>query len=137
MPGIARTKATLRVFGDDLNPDDVTRMLGASPTASTRKGDARTRPSGEPWLERTGSWRLKASELEPGNLDAQIQQIFAALTPDMAVWADLSDRFRLDMFCGLFMRKGNEGLEISPESLAALGARGVTLGLDIYERETD
>ena len=38
----------------------------------------------------------------------------------------------MDLFCGLFMHESNEGAEISPASLTALGDRGVKLSLDIY-----
>lgn len=85
------------------------------------------------YIEKSGSWRFRVPEEQPGNLDAQIQQIFGSLTTDMSVWSDLSSRFRIDIFCGLFMEAGNEGLEISPGTLHAMGQRGVILSLDVYD----
>jgi hypothetical protein len=41
LAGISRTKAALRISGDDLDPDEVSKLLGAAPTESARKGDAR------------------------------------------------------------------------------------------------
>ena len=137
MTRIAHSTASLRFFGDDLDPDDLTERLAAPPTKSARKGDVRIGKSGRQYVEKTGSWRLKASDAKPGDLDIQIQGIFASLTSDLSVWADLSARFRVDIFCGLFMDKGNEGLEIAPETLGAMGARGVTLSLDIYDPPQD
>ena len=46
-------------------------------------------------------------------------------------------RYDVDLFCGLFMREGNEGLAISSKYLAELGARGIEIGLDIYAGDDD
>jgi hypothetical protein len=35
------------------------------------------------------------------------------------------------------MNESNEGVEISARSLAALGERGITIGLDIYGAASD
>ena len=75
---------------------------------------------------------MEAGDEHPGNLDAQIHKILAALTADTSVWAALAARFRVDIFCDLFMEETNEGLVISPETLGAMSVRGVTLSLDIY-----
>tara|TARA_R110002124_G_scaffold165121_2_gene332477 strand:+ start:5980 stop:6393 length:414 start_codon:yes stop_codon:yes gene_type:complete len=133
MARIALSTASLRFFGHELDPDDLTRRLAGTPTKSAQKGDIRTGQSDRQYIEKTGSWRLKASDAKPGDLNAQIQGIFASLTPDLSVWLELSARFRADIFCGLFMDERNEGLEITPETLRAMGERGVTLSLDIYD----
>ena len=52
----------------------------------------------------------------------------------MTDWASLAGRFRMDLFCGLFMAKSSEGLTVSAEALLALGARGIELGLCLYDR---
>jgi hypothetical protein len=76
-----------------------------------------------------GDWRRPpflsvAADTEPGNLDAQIKSILGKLTSDISVWRRLAAAFEVDLFCGLFMQKENEGLSISPESLAILGEPG-------------
>jgi hypothetical protein len=54
------------------------------------------------------------------------------MTVDIGVWQGIAKRYHIDLFCGLFMADTNEGLTISSQSLAALGARGIEMGLDIY-----
>jgi hypothetical protein len=49
----------------------------------------------------------------------------------------LAARFDPDLFVGLFMAEFNEGIEISPDCLAILGERRVTLDLDVYGSEND
>jgi hypothetical protein len=77
-------------------------------------------------------WRLFATKREPQDLDGQIDELLSKLTDDFNVWASIAERYKLDLFCGLFMQGSNEGLSISPKSLAALGLRQIELGLDIY-----
>jgi hypothetical protein len=61
-----------------------------------------------------------------------VTQLLSGLTTDMAVWNALSTRFQADVFCGLFLQEGNQGLSLSPSTLIALGRRGLPLALDVY-----
>ena len=128
MAVVSRTVATLRIIGDDLDPDEVTRLLGAEPTAQSRKGE----PNRSGYPAQRGIWRLNATEQVPGDLNTQIDELLAKVTPDLSVWADLTLKFRCDIFCGLFIQDGNEGEQLEPRTLAMLGSRGLQLGLDIY-----
>ena len=132
MAAIARTLASLRIIGDDLDPNEITKMLGAAPTQAARMGERRAGKSGREIVARTGSWRLEAAEREPGDLDAQLREIFAQVTSDLAVWSELRRHFRCDLFCGLFLDDGNESLDLEPETLGLIAARGLRLCLDIY-----
>lgn len=131
MAGIARTGASIRVFGEDLDPVEVTGLLGAEPTHQSRKGDVRA--SG--FIQQQGAWRLRAPEREPGDLEGQLRDLLSALTDDLAIWRDLGARYRVDVFCSLMMEATNEGLSLSPSLQALLAERGLSLGLDIYTAE--
>ena len=133
MGTVNRTVATLRIGGDALDPASISRMLGHEPTSSQVKGEeligAKT---GRVRIAKTGLWLLEASDQVPGDLDAQVEEVLSRLTPDLSVWRDISTHHSIDLFCGLFLLQGNEGLSISAKSLNALGIRGIELGLDIY-----
>ena len=60
-------------------------------------------------------WRLSAMDREPEDLDAQIGDLLSKLTDDLTVWTSIAEKYRVDLFCGLFMREGNEGLSIAPD----------------------
>jgi hypothetical protein len=130
--GIYRTRASLRFFGDDLDPEAVSALLGASPTSSARKGEAWTSKRGTQETARTGWWLLHVARRQPGDLDRQLVELLSPLTSDTAVWRSLVTRYKADIFCGLFMKDGNEGLVLRPETLAMIGACGLSLGFDIY-----
>ncbi|MGC1305574.1 MAG: DUF4279 domain-containing protein [Caulobacteraceae bacterium] len=137
MAGLARTVAMLRILGDDLDPDAVSRLLGARPTAGARKGDVRLSASGREVVARSGSWRLRAEDHSPGDLSTQIRDLLTKLTDNLAVWRELSRRYRCDIFCGLFMSESNEGGTLEPDVLSMLGDRGLPLGLDIHDASPD
>ncbi|SRR5579885_484625 len=123
--------ASLRVFGDDLDPDTVTAVLGSVPTEACRKGDV-TRLKVTTRVERQGKWLLRIEHRTGTTLEAVIDELLDRVTGDLSVWADLTARFEVDLFCGLQMNEWNRGLRLSPETLKRVAERGLELGLDIY-----
>lgn len=49
----------------------------------------------------------------------------------------MTSRFRADIFIGVVITEGHEGLVLSPVTLAALGERGIELDLDLYSATAD
>lgn len=134
MANIGRTAVALRILGEDLDPDEISRLLGGAPSTALRKGDLRQSPSGDV-VQRVGMWRLRCEDRSPGDLDCQIQDILARLTDDLDVWRDIARRYRCDVFCGVFMEAGNEGATLDSTTLDLLSDRGLRLALDIYGPE--
>lgn len=135
MAKISRTTASLRFFGDDLVPDEITRLLGGRPTDGTRKGDPNgrvRRSDGIPMRANTGSWLRKVPGQEPSDLELQIRNLLLDLTDDLAIWQKLSSRYAGNVFVGFFMTQVNEGCSLSPHTLRLLTDRGLALDLDVY-----
>jgi hypothetical protein len=133
MGRLRKTMASLRIIGDDLHPDEITSLLRCAPTASQSKGDVLVgKKGGRSRIAAFGSWSLKASAEEPGNLDTQVTWLLAATTGDPDVWQSIAARYKIDLFCGLFMAQWNDGESMSAASLLALGSRHIQLDLDIY-----
>jgi Domain of unknown function (DUF4279) len=138
MAALYRTVATLRVMGEDLIPAQITELLGKEPAASQSKGERIVgKNTGTVRIAKFGLWRFDSTAQIPGNLDDQIEEILSGLSQDLSVWARITSQFEVDLFCGLFMKAHMEGLSISPKWLAALGNRGIELGLDIYGGDDD
>ncbi len=133
MSTLDETQVSLRFFGDDLDPDDITRLLGAAPTESCRKGDILPLWPDRTRIAKEGSWRLRAPARVPGDVEAQIFELLSGLTQDMDVWKDLGRRYQPDVFCGLFMATGSDEFTLSNAVLDALSRRGLRLRLDLYD----
>src|SRR5262249_110153 len=112
MAAIARSVATLRIFGESLDPEEITPKLAANPTDSYRKDVVVRTPSGSEFTRKQGMWRIKATPREPEDLNAQVTELLSSLTSDLRVWQTLDDDFRVDLFCGLFMKASNEGFNL-------------------------
>lgn len=133
MSAIRESVVTLRIYGDDLVPEEITKLLGVAPTHSAFKGQETIgRKTGKVRTAKAGMWRLCASDREPENIDDQIQEIFNQIPADVAVWKSITKKYRANLFCGLFMSQTNDGLSISPQSMALLAERGIELWFDIY-----
>jgi hypothetical protein len=134
MAQVQRSVATLRISGDDLDPAQITRLLGCAPTSAQTKGERIVgRDTQVARIASRGMWRLVAVAREPEDLDGQIVELISKMTADIEIWKSIAAKYRVDLFCGIFLRGSNEGLSISPQSLTALGLRQIELALDIYE----
>ena len=135
---IEKTSVSLRIFGDDLSPDSITDQLGHPPTYSEAKGEEIVgKKTGRVRVAKTGCWRLHAKEAVPGNLDAQITELLEKLTKEEKIWNKIASKYKIELFCGLFMGGEMEGEGISAENLLALGQRQIELSLGIYGPSED
>jgi len=127
---IDHVSVSIRFYGDDLAPEQVTKQLLCQPTVSYCKGDVL--PSRRyRRIAKTGSWLLQTSKDETGTLEEKISRLLDCVSDDPAVWLDLK-RFQPDIFCGLRLLEWNRGCSLSPELMRRLAERDLTLGLDIY-----
>ena len=138
MSAFETSTATLRFFGDSLDPAEVTARLGCSPSDSARMGEVNVgKKTGQQKTAKTGRWLLSAPDKEPANLDLQIRELLSRVTSELPVWQDLTSRYSADVYCGMFMASGNDGVGLSATTLLALGSRGLDLNLDVYDPSDD
>lgn len=135
MGRLRKSTALIGFYGDDLDPDEITRLLGMEPTVGVVKGGTWATSLGAEKNAAIGSWRIKAGSCEPENLNAQIEALLAPLSQDFSVWRELCSRFRGVFFCGFWLNSYNDGIELSPKVLSLIAERGLGLDLDIYESE--
>lgn len=122
---------TLRITGHDINPLEVTRLLGCEPSEAGHSGKEVTLPPGGSCTVERGFWHLN-SERQATDLATQIERLLAQLTSDLERWRVVTERYEVDVFCGLFLEDINRGFELPARLLAALGERRLRIGFDIY-----
>lgn len=124
---------SIRFFGDDLDPEEITRKLGAEPTSVCRKGDIR-RGKRSDYVERTGKWLIGTeSSAEP--LEVQLNRLLDRLTSDLDIWKELVSKFDADIFCGIYLSEWNRGFCLPPLLSRRIADRQLQIGFDIYVAE--
>ena len=132
MSQVHYTVACLRLFGEDLELDEITHILRCAPTAAQRTGEVIRYQSGRERIVKCGNWRLDANRAEPEDINGQVRWLLSQVESDLDVWKRLTQQFEADIYCGVFMKGSNEGFSLAPDVLALLGQRGIHLGFEIY-----
>ena len=127
MGPVDRFKITLRAFHEDLVPEEVTRLLQCQPTTAEAKGARGRFPPKGRWL-----FEIQSKDLGDVDLEDGLKILFEKLPVDLKVWAELTERYKVDIFCGLFLAAENRGFSLSPEMSKMLADRGLEIGFDIY-----
>ena len=133
-----RVEVSFRIFGEDLDPNAVTEVLGMTPDSAIKRGEEHDLKAGSKVIHsrpaRQGGWIIK-SKLPPDvHVEEHLRVMLALLEPKAAAIQDLRGAGNsADFFCGLFLQDYNDGVELPPEMLADIAALGATLGLDIYD----
>jgi hypothetical protein len=121
---------SFNIGGDDLDPDEITRLLGAPPTSCWRRGDViphRTHPK----IAKTGSWSIRTKR-STSDIEQQLTELFAKLTSDTEVWRSLTNRYEAWLFCGVFLSWFGHGFSMSPSLHRLLADRNLVITFDIY-----
>lgn len=122
-------RLTLGIHGPELEPDEVSALLGCGPTASHRRGEVR-RAGGRPY--RAGAWLRRVEGRAPDEADGLVTRLLEGLPEDDATWTALRARFTVRVDFGVFVAGWNQGFELSPASMRRLAMFGVPIGFDIY-----
>ena len=133
MPTIDRSTVSIRFSGQDLDPDELTRVLSYStlesirPQYHTRIHRGRSKSPIE-----KGIWSLGYGEIDSVDLELKIETLLNKLTDDLKVWHQIASQYKGNVFCGLFLDGWNRGFELSSELLEKLANRKLKIGFDIY-----
>ena len=125
---IDRSKVSLRIFGDELNPEEITELLKCKPSVSWKKGDT-IRGANK---TRTGRWSLESNLSDETDLEDKVWDILNRISADVEVWNSIKRMNSVDLFCGIFLETGNRGFGISVNLMKELSRLGIDIGFDIY-----
>jgi hypothetical protein len=131
-PNCAKTFASLRLYGDSLEPKEVSRLLQLDPDDSAPKG-LKTTVSGKSRTAPTGRWILRTEgRIESTNLEDHIEWLVDHLEKAGVSPIHIEGVTAADLFCFWDSATGHGGPKFSPELLNRLAKLQLSLGLDIY-----
>ena len=125
---VDRSKVSLRIFGDNLNPDEISELLKSKPSASWKKGDVIKGTT----IARTGRWSLDSNLSDEMDLEEKVWDILKRLSSDEKVWHSITTKHNVDLFCGVFLETDNRGFGLSVSLMRELSRLGIEIGFDIY-----
>lgn len=128
-----RYTVELRISGQTLDPDEVTRVLGLVPTRVARKGEPKVDGGTSQWTANMWGFEL----VPPGkddwsSLSDGLQALLRSFGPIRDRLHAYSRGNELYLWCGHFTSSFDGGPSLSPTLLKALGDFGVELILDTY-----
>jgi hypothetical protein len=125
---VDESRLSLWIVGEELDPDEISRLLGCAPSDSHRRGDPRR--SGTPWPK--GAWMLSVRGKSPMGPEQLVHLLLARLPTDETLWSDLRRRFRVQLWFGIFTERWNRAFELSPDAIRRIGSFGLTVVFDVY-----
>jgi hypothetical protein len=122
--------ASLCVYGEELDPEEITRILGVAPTRSHRRGD-RLSPEGPPF--RTGAWLCEVkSAAVPDPPDEALGRLLDRLPSDPTFWRRLTQQYEIRIFFRIGFEGWNKGFTLSAGNIQRAAVLGVRLDFDLY-----
>jgi len=127
--GVDESRATLAIYGDDLDPDVVSILLGCQPSHAHRKGD-RKKQNSRPFA--AGAWLLTVETKVPHGPEEAVAALLAKFPQEQAFWRPIIDGYRASIRIGIHTAGWNRGFGLSPEILATLARIGLGVDFDLY-----
>jgi hypothetical protein len=131
---IESARASLSIYGEDLEPNEITRILGLAPTHGHRRGDRRG-PKSPPAT--MGFWGYGVDSKAPDEAagdpaDLVLGRLLDRLPSDPALWARLVQQYRVRIFFCIGFEGYNQGFGLSARNIQRAAALGVPLDFDLY-----
>jgi len=126
---VDKSSATLAVYGEKLDPHEVTKLLGVEPTQSFPPGYRRGPRS--PAIKH-GAWFLRVEGVAPAGPDEHLKAVLFRLPTEAAKWQQLHASYRVEIRVGIHFDAWNRGFTLSSETLSRIHTVGAPMEFDIY-----
>ena len=119
--------ASLRIFGEISDMEEISRRLGLQPTHTHRRGDKNGTPSG--YLQDHWGYSPSLDEHEP--LEGHIDALWKKLKPHKAYLLELKKSLTVDVFLGYRSNCDHARLEVPHTSLEMFSELEIPFGVSI------
>ncbi len=126
VPVFRRFRASLRISGDGLDMDEISRTLGLVPTHTHRKGE----PHGHGFRSQS-IWICEPAIDSTRPLDEHIMALWDAVRPHIPYLRELKKKFHVDIFCGYRSNSDNAGFEVDYRCLGLFAELEIPFGVSV------
>ena len=121
--------ATLRIHGQDVDFDSLSRNLGLQPTYKHRKGEKRGVPSN------FDAWHYQAPIDEEQPLEEHIMALWEVLKPHVGYLKSLQAQYTVDVVCGYRSNDQTAGFDVDHKCLELFTALEVPFSVSVITLE--
>jgi hypothetical protein len=121
--------ATLRIFGDIRDLNEITQCLGVTPSESHRKGERRWGPNLPPYEH--DMWSYKAPVEKTQALQIHIDTLWNTFVGQREYLLQLKIDLTVDIFLGYLSNMDHAGIEVPYQSLEIFRELQVPFGISI------
>ena len=131
------THAWLRVMSDDLNPNEITHIMGVSPTETQRKGEPWT-GRGSQTYKKSGWWISTQGILTSRDARHHFDWILERIRGKKEAFRVLHSRsYLVDVCCRWDSKSGHGGPTLSPLQMQDLAELEIEVWFDVYVGDLD
>jgi hypothetical protein len=120
--------ATLRIFGDIGDLDEITQLLGIKPTYQHKKGERRSSNSPE---HKNDAWCFSPDIDEEKELSEHIDELWNNIKNKKNVLLKLKEKYEVDVFLGYRSNCDTAGIEMPYHCLEMFNELKIPLGVSI------
>jgi len=112
------SQVSLRIFGDDLDPGEISNILGVASTHSERKGEVIIENvTKNKRTATTGRWSISSNLPSETDVEDKPSELLDQVSNGEAVWDLINKKYKVDIFCGMFMEAENREFSLSVKIL--------------------
>jgi hypothetical protein len=133
-PTCERTMAEFRVYPGDINPDEVTQMLGLEPTSTQRMGGQSTNSLGRVRISKKNGWFLSSeNSIDSLDLRRHLDWLLEKIEPSAEAITQLQRTTGVSMtvHCVWWSAHGEGGPTLWPIQMRRLAALDLECGFEI------
>lgn len=130
---------SIRIIGDGLDPNEITKLLNIEPSEAHKKGDENVKKSKSGKLMvfspfDTGLWAYSSCEDKEVSLESHIKCLLTVFEPSWEKLKDICNRgYRIDLFCGVFSSSnGQTGISIGHDIIKKLSEVNISIDICYY-----
>jgi|SRR5579864_395766 len=125
-------RASLRISGEDLRPDEITRLLGIAPTRVHLRGEPRGHGKSCESVWERSLWLLQSPLGDSRDPVEHLDWLMRVLESKRSAVKGLRGKYAMDLFCGFSSETGQGGFTLDAVTVHRLGRLGLPLSFDLY-----